>query len=190
MTRVRLGALVAAALLTALAGGCTSVSSGDPQPAGSATSSTEDTATSATPTRPREIKLDGIDPCTLLPQADYADFELDNEPGKPKKDDHGADKCLWQGHLGYMSALLITYEGIEAKEGRSGQIESTDPIEDFPAYDGTLPNEDQMCFVFVDVADGQYLDVQVGLDFAPTDRPTCDYAHDFATSIMSTLVKQ
>lgn len=186
----RWGALVTATLLAALAGGCTSVSSGDPRPAGSATGASEDTTTSAPQTRPREIQLDGIDPCTLLPQADYADFELDAKPGEPKKDDQGAAKCLWQGDLGYMSALLITYEGIESREGKYGQIEPADPIDDFPAYYGTLPNDDNSCFVFVDVADGQHLDIQVGLDFAPTDRPTCEYAHDFAASIMSTLVQQ
>lgn len=191
MSRSRLAVLLVATLVIALAGGCTSVSTGDPRPAESAPAGNEDTTTtSAPPTRPREIPLSGVDPCTLLPQADYADFELDDKPGKAGKDKAGADNCLWQGDLGYMGATLVTYEGIEAQEGRYGQIEPTDPIEDFPAYSGTLPDDDNACFVFVDVAKGQYLDVQVGLDVAPTDRPTCDYAHDFATSIMSTLVEQ
>jgi hypothetical protein len=191
VTHLRLGALLAAVLLTGVGAGCTSVSSGDPRPAGSPVDTSEDaTTTSAPPTRPQEIKLDGIDPCTLLPQADYADFELDDKPGKPDKNDQGADNCLWQGEIGYMSALLVTYEGVDAQEGRYGQFELTDPIDDFPTYSVTLPNEDQICVVMVDVADGQYLKVQAGLDVAPTDRPTCEYAHDFATSIMSTLVQQ
>jgi hypothetical protein len=189
VTRIRWGVLLAASLAAGLAGGCTTVSTGDPRPAGSVATS-EDTTTSAPPTRPREIPLADVDPCTLLPQADYANFELDDKPGKPGKDDKGAANCLWQGDLGYMGVTLVAYEGIEAQEGRYGQIEPTDPIEEFPAYDGSLPNDENRCFVFVDVADGQYLDVQVGLDSAPTDRPTCDYAHDFAASIMSTLVQQ
>jgi hypothetical protein len=190
VTHLRLGVLLAAVLLTGLVAGCTSVSSGDPRPAGSATASSDDTTTSAPPARPREIRLDDVDPCTLLPQSDYADFELDNKPGKPGKDKQGADNCLWKGDTGYMGATLVTYEGVEAYEGRYGQFELADPIDDFPAYTIVLPNDDNACFVVVDVADGQYAKIQVGLDFAPTDRPTCEYAHDFATSIMSTLVKQ
>ncbi len=190
MTTTRLRGLLATILLTSVVSGCTTMSSGDPRPEVSTTATTsDDPTTSAPPTRPREIRLDGIDPCTLLPPSDYADFELDG-PGKPKKNDQGADQCLWQGDIGYMGVSLVTYEGVDAQEGRYGQIEPTDPIDDFPAYNVTLPNDDNRCFVLVDVADGEYVNVQVGLDLAPTDRPTCDYAHDFATSIMSTLVKQ
>jgi hypothetical protein len=191
VTRFRLGVLLAATLVTTLASGCTSVSTGDPRPAESAQAGGEDTTTTSTPpTRPREIPLSGVDPCTLLPQNDYADFDLDDKPGEPGKDKQGAANCLWQGDIGYMSASLITYEGVQAYEGRYGQFEPADPIDDFPAFTIVLPNDDNRCFVVVDVADGQYLKVQAGLDVAPTDRPTCEYAHDFATSIMSTLVQQ
>lgn len=186
----RPGFLPAAALVAMLLAGCASVSSGDPQPAGSSTASSRGTSTSAPLTRPREIDLDGVDPCTLLPPADYSEFELAETPGKPGKNDKGANECTWQGDIGYVSALLVTYEGVEAQEGRYGQIAPTDAIDDFPAYNVTLPDEDGICAVVVDVAEGQRLDAQLGLDVTPSDRPTCDYAHDFATSIMSSLVKR
>lgn len=188
MIRSSSAALLAAALVATSATGCTSASSGDPRPAESATPGSEVTPT--TPTRPRDIKLDDVDPCTLLSQTAYSDFKLDNKPGKPGKNDKGADNCTWQGDIGYVSAVLVTYEGVEAQKGRLGQIAPAEPIDDFPAYNVTLPDEDGVCAVMVDVADGQYVDAQLGLDVTPSDRPTCDYAHDFATSIMSTLVKR
>jgi hypothetical protein len=174
-------AVLATALLATLVSGCTSVSSGDPRPA--------ESATSAPPARPREIKLDSVAPCILLPQADYPTFEL-NKPGKPGKTDRGAPDCLWQGDIGYMSATLVTFEGVDAQVGRYGKFEPIDPIDDFPAYTITLPDDDQVCFVMVDIADGQYIKIQVGLNSRPEDRPICDYARQFTESVMGTLVKQ
>jgi hypothetical protein len=182
MTRIASRWCAVASVVVMFVTGCARVSPGEPVPVG--------TQTSTPSGRPREISLDGVDPCTLLPRSDYAAFELYDRPGKPSKDKHGGDTCSWQGEGGYNGVTVVTYEGVEAQQGRYGQIEPTDPIEDFPTYDGSLPHDDKACFVFVDVADGQYLEMQVGLDFAPSDRPTCDYAHDFATSIMSTLVKR
>ncbi len=190
MTGARPGVLLVTIVIAGVAAGCTSVSSGDPSPAGSATVPTSQDTTSAPQTRPREIKLDNVDPCSLLPEADYADYYLDKR-GEPGKDDRGATNCLWQGDIGYMGVTLVTFEGIEAQEGRLGQIEPTKPIEEFPAFTVSLPEDENSCFVSVDVADGEYLDVQVGLHSYPKDiPPICEYAHQFATSIMSSLVKQ
>jgi hypothetical protein len=178
-------------LLTATVG-CTRVSAGDPSPEGPKTNSTRDqptSATSAPATRPREIRLDNVDPCTLLPEAAWPDYSLD-KPGEPSTDDKGAATCEWYADSGYMDVNLVTYEGVEAQEGRLGQIEPTDPINDFPTYTITLPDDDDACFIAVDVAEGQYLDIQVALYKATRDiTAICDYAHKFATSIMSTLVQ-
>ncbi|MGH3759505.1 DUF3558 domain-containing protein [Actinophytocola sp.] len=181
-------------LLTGLAAGCTTMSTGDPRPDDvAATSSGGDpaeTTSSTQPNRPRDIPLDDVDPCTLLPEADYPDYYLDN-PGEPRKDDQGAAACLWLGEIGYMGATLVTYEDIDEQDGRYGQVESTDPIDDFPTYTIALPNDDNRCFTAVDVADGQYLIVQIGLDSVPTDiPPVCEYSHQFAAALMSTLVDQ
>jgi hypothetical protein len=178
-------------LLVALAG-CTNVSAGEPRPretTGSA--STEQPSSSSTPSaRPREIRLDGVDPCTLLPQADYPDYYLD-KPGEPGTDDNGAATCAWFGDVGAMDTDLVTYEGVEAREGRHGTTAPAEPIEGFPTYTGTLPNDEKACFIFVDVAEGQLLDVQLRLYSFPAEvSSACDYAHQFASSIMSTLVKR
>jgi hypothetical protein len=187
----RIGILLPLLLITMA--GCTNVSAGQPRPEASNNPSPDErpsTSTSAPSTRPRDIRLDDVDPCTLLPQADYTEYRLD-KPGERSSDDNGASTCAWFGDLGAMDANLVTYEGVEAREGRLRQIAPADPIDGFPAYTGTLPGDDMVCFIAVDVADGQYLDVQVRLYSLPAGVDSvCDYAHQFATSIMSTLVKR
>jgi len=191
---IRLATRLLTVLLTGFLAACTSTSAGEPRPTGSPTptngsESESEAASTPTSTRPREIKLDGLDPCTLLPQADYSDYYLD-KPGKLGTTTRGEPECFWSGDVGFMGAVLVTYEGVEAQEDKLGKIEPTDPIDDFPAYTIVLPSSDaEICAVVVDVADGQYLDVQVGLDGdRPGVPPVCEYAHQFATSIMSTLV--
>ncbi|GAB3462229.1 DUF3558 domain-containing protein [Actinophytocola sediminis] len=178
-------------LLAWLVAGCTSTSAGEPQPGSSNTldaNSSEETS-APSPMRPRELKLDGIDPCTLLPEADYGDFYL-HKPGEPGRTKRGAIECAWYGEIGYMDAVLVTFEGVEARKDRNVETTSAEPIEGFPAYIFTIRNSDtDICFIGVDVADDQYLDVQVGLDGdRPGVPPVCEYAHQFAASIMSTLV--
>jgi hypothetical protein len=176
-------------LLSSLAA-CTTVSTGEPSPEDTAvpTSEQPSTTSSAPATRPREVRLNDLDPCTLLPETDYGDYYLAN-PGKAGTDDQGAADCVWFGDVGYMGVTLVTYEGVEAWKNRLGQAEPTDPINSFPAYTVTLPNDENGCSIVVDVAEGQYLNAQVGLDSMPAEvTSVCDYAHQFATSIMSTLL--
>ncbi|OLF16748.1 DUF3558 domain-containing protein [Actinophytocola xanthii] len=190
MIRTRARVLVLFLLIGTLAG-CTSLSAGEPSPDDAVVPSTEQpgTTSSAQPTRPRELPLDNVDPCTLLPQADYADYYLD-KPGKAGTTDKGAADCLWSGDVGYMAVALVTYEGVEAQEDRFGELAPTEPIDDFPTYTITLPNDENACSIAVDVADGQYLYSQVGLDARPAEvTSVCDYARQFAASIMSTLLK-
>lgn len=183
MTFTRIAACLLALLLSGSLTACTSTSTGDPRPANTSTT------TSAETSRPREIKLDGIDPCALLPEADYADYDLD-KPGKPGTTKRGEPECVWNGDAGFLGAVLVTYEGVDAQKGKLGKVQLTDPINEFPAYTVVLPDTDvNICAVLVDVADGQYLDVQAGVfGDRPGIPPACEYAHQFATSVMSTLV--
>jgi hypothetical protein len=170
-------------VLATTASGCTTTSSGEPHPARGNGSQPE------SPARPRDIRLDDVDPCALVPASDYPEFSLD-QPGKPDEGDEDP-KCLWMGETGYFSTGLIMSEGVEALfEDRHGEAADTDPVEGFPAYTVTLPDDDNACFVAVDVADGQYLLVQVGLDHAPAENQpsVCDTAHRFAASAMGSLV--
>lgn len=178
--------------LIVLVAGCNTVSTGEPRAATSSAASTGGqpaTSSSAAPSRPREVPLDDVDPCTLLPQADYGKYHLD-KAGERGADDRGAARCAWFGDVGYMAVTLVTYEGVSAQQGRLGELSPADPIDDFPAYTVTVPTDENACFVSVDVADGQNLRIQAGLYSLPAEATSsCDYAHQFATSLMSTLVR-
>ena len=149
----------------------------------------------APPSRPREIRLDTVDPCVLVPQADYPDYFMEDEPGEPDTDDEGAAECVWAGtFIGTFAITLRTYEGIGPwlDGSRSGIAERVDPIQGFPAITIQLKGDANFCMVGVDVAEGQTMLVQLDLNEGRPGNlpPICEYAHQFATSVMSTLVNQ
>lgn len=184
-------------LLVAGLAACTTTSAGEPRPTdqGSAPSSdeSESNSTSEDPPeeRPRDIPLDGMDPCTLIPQADYSDFYI-NAPGRPSTNTDGQPICAWvDTEVGSFGIVLYLNEGIEVwLDGtKSDEGEHTDPIRDFPTVTSPSSLDDNVCVVAVDVADGQYLLAQVSIDNSDLSRvpPVCDFAYQFAESAMSTL---
>ncbi len=188
MTALR-SALLSAFLLAAAAG-CTTTSAGEPVPAVRAA----DTGSSGSwPSRPAELRLDDVDPCALVPQSDLGDYWI-TKPGKPGEDDKGSPDCFWSAsRFGYFGITLRVTEGIEVwRDGsRSGKSADTDPVLDYPAMTIVVPNDDHTCSVAVDVADGQYLLVQAGVDNPPADNhpSVCEYAHRFASMAVAGLVE-
>lgn len=187
-------ALAALAALT-LGAGCTTTSAGEPRPQDTTTSGTDSgdpTNSVDLPPRPREILLDEVDPCTLIPQTDESDYYID-EPGELGEDDEGNVECVWFGtRVGYFGIKLNVSEGIETRLDGSYTVvgDIADPILDFGTVTYGLSDDENACFVSVDVADGQQLIVQVGIDTSTIEvPPTCEYAHQFAASAMSTLVE-
>lgn len=171
--------------------GCTTTSAGEPRPQDAAAGQS---ASEGPSPRPRDIQLDGKDPCELIPRSDYSDFYLE-DPGKPGRNrTFDGDECTWDGtEVGYFAVVLITDQGVEMWLNGTTAAEGTeaDPIADFPAYSVLLPEDEGSCFVTVDVADGQQLLVHVGIDRQKLSAvpPVCEYAHQFASSAMSTLVE-
>ena len=186
--------LVAVALLSGLTA-CTNAMAGTPHaPWDKAVGSDKPATSTAPPGRPREVRLDTVDPCTLVPRADYPDYYMD-EPGKPELDESGAPECAWDGtDIGFFGINLRTYEGIDVwlDGSRSGIPEWVDPVLGFPALTLVRAGDENFCMVGVDVADGQTLMVMVGYDLNPPARlpPICEYTHQFATTVMGTLVGQ
>lgn len=176
--------LLVVALLSGLTA-CTDAVAGTPRP---------DPSAPAPSSRPREVRLDTVDPCTLITEADYRDYYLD-EPGKPERDDNGSAVCAWDGAAyGFFDIVLQTHEGIEVwlDGSRNGRAEEIDPVLDFPAISIVLAGDENYCRVGVDVADGQTLLVSAGYDLTrPVELPpVCEYAHQFATSVMTRLLDQ
>jgi uncharacterized protein DUF3558 len=117
-----------------------------------------------------------------------------DEPGKPGQNTtYDASECAWDGtDVGFFAIVLVTNEGIETwrDPSRAAEVDEVDPVDGYPALSVRLPDDDTQCYTVVDVADGQYLLANVGIDNNDLSRvpEPCEYAHQFAESAMSTLV--
>jgi hypothetical protein len=177
--------LLVAALLTA---GCTTPATGPPA-----------TATSAPPPRPREVRLDGIDPCSLLTAEQRADLGLTSDPhfSLTRVELFNGDVPTCTVHSQGPSSTVIgfgivTTVGIERwQDSRlNAQIRAVD-VAGFPAVVAVPINSKSYCGVEVDVAAGQLLDVQAldGGGTAPGSQDTlCARALQSAAAAMQTLV--
>jgi hypothetical protein len=190
-------AITALGILAALAvaAGCTTTSAGEPRPQETSTNSSDPTGSESgdLPPRPREVTLDNVNPCTLIPQADESEYYIE-EPGEPGEDDEGNAQCTWIGtEVGYFGFTLDVSEGIETRLDGTYTVvgEVADPILDFGTVTYGLSDDEGACFAAVDVADGQQLIAEVGIDGPYLDEvpPICEYAHQLATSAMETLVE-
>ncbi|MFJ6670706.1 DUF3558 domain-containing protein [Actinosynnema sp. NPDC091369] len=154
-----------------LVAGCTAEEPGDPRPttgAGS-TSSASGSPTTTRSARPKEIKLDGLDPCKALSADQMTELAV-TEPEPQENDLSGIGKfplCDYTGigspRRGY-GIGLVTSAGIEHWQGSGNvDVERTE-VSGYPAAQVVLTGtNDVMCSIAVDVADGQHLLV----DFNP-----------------------
>jgi uncharacterized protein YceK len=183
------GALVVMVLL--LLAGCTTVS-GQAQPAA---------PSSSAPARPREIRIDGVDPCSLLTEQQRAELGLDAKPRLdvgPLPPYPGTDipLCLFGGFRPRSVSLgvaTVTTTGIDLFRS-GGLVADVQPIEvsDFPALVAIAPRNLDFCSVVVDVAPGQALDVTFRLDGRDAGAPVdslCQDAQQAAGAVMETLLR-
>ena len=176
--------------------GCTTTSAGEPRPQETSTGTSDTTGSPGSgdlPSRPREIRLDDVDPCKLVPEADRSEYYID-EPGEAGADDEDNAECTWVGtEVGYFGYTLDVSEGIETRLDGSYTVvgDIADPIRGFGVVTYALPDDEGACFAAVDVADGQQLIATVGINKSDLDNvpPLCEYAHQFASSAMETLVE-
>jgi hypothetical protein len=176
--------------------GCTTTSVGEPRPQVTSTGASDATGSPGSgdlPSRPREIRLDDVDPCKLIPEADRSEYYID-EPGEAGADDEDNAECTWVGtEVGYFGYTLDVSEGIETRLDGSYTVvgDIADPILGFGVVTYALPGDEGACFAAVDVADGQQLIATVGINKSDLDNvpPLCEYAHQFAASAMETLVE-
>lgn len=150
-----------AAVLGVLLAGCATPVPGTPSPVPATAPPAVDL-----PPRPREVRLDGLDPCTLLTESDRRALGLDQRPVLDV-----APSALYGGVTQLCSiggfeprAISVGVElsvtgGIELffRPGVRSEIRPT-RITDFPAI-VAVPVIDRFCTVVVDVAPGQVVDV-------------------------------
>ncbi|MFI7677000.1 DUF3558 domain-containing protein [Actinophytocola sp. NPDC049390] len=170
-------ALAAVAMVSA---GCASSASGLPTPApggdSSGTSSAPTTEPSGSPSstvevppRPRDISLDGLDPCTLFTEAQRTQLKAtDVDSGESGSDNFkGMKECVLevddQERFYDYTALAVTTEGVDAwlTGQRNVEAELTD-VQGFPAAQFKFRGSDgEGCDVAVGVAEKQNLWIQV-----------------------------
>lgn len=122
------------------------------------------------PPRPREVRLDGVDPCSLLTPEQRAGLGLESEPKSSTAYVdlfHGEVRtCTMRGSYPASSLLglsVVTTAGIERWQQGDLQAE-VHPTEarGFPALTAVPVQHRDYCSVEVDVAAGQLLDIQFG----------------------------
>jgi Protein of unknown function (DUF3558) len=149
--------LAALALLAVLLAGCTPVPAG---PAGL-----------ALPPRPREVRVDGVDPCSLLTVAQRKDLGLDGRPVL------AANKsALYNGAVVPLCSIVgnepraiiigvsvVTSAGLDLwTAGKLAADVRPVQVERFPAVIAVPTRFNDFCNVIVDVAPGQLVDIQAG----------------------------
>lgn len=182
--------------------GCTGSSAGQPLPTGGSPTQASVTtiprsgasSSHSTSTRPREIRLDGKDPCALIPESDWPRFHIE-KPGELRQQEpnFNSPDCFYSNDFLALGVTLVITEGIgEWIDGdRNGVVEQVVPIEQFPAISITRNGDQYHCNVAVDVADGQYLLVTVEPIISKVSElpERCELAHQVAESAMKTLVR-
>lgn len=181
---------VLAAVLVGLLAGCAAPVSGTPAP---------EPSVAPAPTRPRDVPVDGVDPCSLLTEADRAALGLDRSavPNALASGFWGADAlpaCSFGGFEPAVStrvALPVT-GGIEQFTDRDVPVELTPlTVGEFPAIRAVPDAFTDFCIVVVDVADGQALDVlfRNGGEDPPIPQPElCASAQDVAERALANLL--
>jgi hypothetical protein len=153
------------------------------------------------PPRPREVRLDGVDPCTLLTAEQRAGLGLTSEPHASTayvelfRGD--VPTCTMRGRSPE-SVLLgistVTTVGIE-RWSEPDLVSQTRPTSTagFPALAAIPSRLTDYCSVEVDVAAGQLLDVQFGGGTPQSPIPQeelCRRAGQSADAAMATLLSR
>jgi hypothetical protein len=182
-----------------LLAGCTTVA-GQAQPAAPAPPADPAQPTSAASARPRDVSIDGVDPCSLLTEEQREELGLDARPRLnlgPLPPYPGTDipLCLFGGFRPRSVSLgvaVVPTSGIDLFES-GGLIADVRPIEvgGFPALVAVAPRNPDFCEVVVDIAPGQALDVNFRLDGRDAGAPIealCEDAERAAGAVMDTLL--
>lgn len=150
------------------------------------------------PPRPRDISLEGLDPCTLLTEPQRAEIGLTSPPlltealsGVFNGD---IELCTARGYEPVaisVGVTVVTTRGIEVFTG-DGVAATVTPIDvrDFPGV-LLVPPRVGYCTAVVDVAPGHLIDVQFrdgGNDQTIATPVLCDGAERVAGLVMDTLL--
>ncbi|MFE9744523.1 DUF3558 domain-containing protein [Saccharothrix saharensis] len=182
----------------ALLAGCSQPTDGSANPGGSTPTTTADGPTSGKPTsalkepakRPKTINIEDVDPCTLLTEAQRAEFGLDQPP--VKDDVPGKPGCsMSRGDRTHSVAIYAnSTEGIETYTEPSRPGSTTLQVGGFPAVMIEAKNAlGFACAIHLDVSDGQLVTVQShSLDVDP--QALCQVVQPAAGAVVTNLMSK
>jgi hypothetical protein len=186
--------LAASAAVAAVLAGCASPVPGTPTPA------PEDPGvTVELPPRPRDVPVDGIDPCTLLTSTDREELGLDFEPvltSSPSSLYNGGvvQLCSIRGSEPAIrvGVLLSVSGGVELfLRPRVPAVLTPIEVAGFPALVADPTQFTEFCDVVVDIAPQQVLDISVsngGRTPPMAESELCREAERIATLAMDELL--
>jgi hypothetical protein len=198
--------IVAIAAVALAAAGCTTSASGQPTPepgsssTGNSTPQSEQpgptTPTVEIPPRPRDISLEGLDPCTLYTEEQRAQLKADDV--KSGESDSNSFKGMKECTLSVeaqepfydYSAMAVTFEGVEVwLTGERNVDAELISVQGFPAAKFKfLDVEDKDCAIAVGVADKQYLWVEIyPISRGFTQEQLCQMTEQATEMAMTTL---
>lgn len=192
----RLVPLIAA---LALLGGCSGTTNGTASPAGQGSTTAESTSGPAKSTsaaeepakRPKTINIEGMDPCSLLTDAQRVEFTLDRPP---KLDDvPGKPGCsMGREDRKYSLAIYLdSTKGIETYTDPPRPDVTKLQVGGFPAV--LIESTTALglaCSVDVDVSDGQLVDVQAS-SLGDTDvKGLCEVVQPIAAAVVANLMSK
>lgn len=141
-------------------------------------STPEGNAPSSSVSRPSELDVDDVRSCDLLTEDQRAEFGLTGEQTSELSSTWSTESCqTWDaGKVFSASVTAVSTQGIEVFHlGRfvNMQYKTTD-VRGFPALFYRFDGAEHACYLAVDVADGQMVDVA----FGATDPDSSDESQD------------
>lgn len=185
----------------ALLGGCSQTTNGSANPGGSDPMSAGQTTTtgSSKPTsgskepakRPKTINIEAMDPCTLLTDAQRAEFGLDRPPQPDPKPGKPGCSMNREDRKHSVAIYLDSTQGIAAYTDPPRPNATKMEVGGFPAV--LLESTTSLglaCSVIIDVSDGQLVDVQA-FSLGDTDvTGLCQIAQPAAGAVVTNLMSK
>jgi len=156
--------------------------------------------TTTAQTRPRDVRIDGVDPCSLLTEDQRAELGLDGRPVHDVRRTSlypGGDvpSCTVRGfepRAIWTAVSLVSTTGIERYTGDDLDVDVRPvEIQGFPGLTAVPRRFTEWCSVVLDIAPGQLIDVRFadggGTPPVPQEQ-LCDDAAVVADHVLSTLL--
>jgi hypothetical protein len=145
------------------------------------------------PARPRDLKLDGLKPCSVVSQDQSTQLGFDLPlRSRTTEDRYKAEACVLeqsQEPFDSIDVLLVTTEGIEPWLSGDRNVDAWPvTVGGYPAVDYKLKGtEDEECVTAIDVADGQQLVVDFQAMVETDFHQLCQKTEQVAAAALQTL---